>query len=197
MEWPQGYQSSGQDKYLLSNLRWGMDYLVKAHPAAGNPCDGTGGPHEGPLVWASAEVQTYARQTYTMKSGSCWGADLADSTAATFAAASMAFRRAIRRTPRPCSVTPSSCTRRPSRPRSPSTTPAPRYRPGLLPVLERVLRRAGVGLAVAVRATGDSSYLTKAKGYYGQMPKSGQSPSDPIKYSWTYDWDDKTAPRSS
>jgi hypothetical protein len=33
IDYPQGYTSSGQSSFLLSNLRWGMDYLIKAHPA--------------------------------------------------------------------------------------------------------------------------------------------------------------------
>src|SRR5574342_761967 len=91
LEAPQGYTNSGQSSYLLSNLRWGMDYLIRAHPAANRLVTEVADPNLDHKLWAAAEVQNYPRQTYTMGT-SCWGADLGDSAAAAFAAASMVFR---------------------------------------------------------------------------------------------------------
>lgn len=193
VEWPEGYTASGQGKYLMSNLRWGMDYLIRAHPAAGTLVTEVADPTKDHLLWAAAEVQTYQRDTYLMKAGSCWGADLADSAAATFAAASLAFK----------SSDPSyaatllthakqlySTTEATTKQKYDTCTPVVQ---GFYQSWSGYNGELVWGSLWLYRATGDSSYLTKAKGYYGQMPKSGQSPTDPIKYTWTYDWDDKTA----
>lgn len=193
VEWPKGYETSGQDKYLLDNLRWGMDYLIKAHPAAGTLVTELADPTKDHQVWASAEVQTYPRETYLMKSGSCWGADLADSTAATFAAAAMAFKSTdstyaatlLSHAKQLYATTESS-----TKAMYHSCTPVVQ---GFYQSWSGYWDEMVWGSLWLYRATGDSSYLTKAKSYYGQMPKSGQSPTDPIKFTWTYDWDDKTA----
>lgn len=193
VEWPDGYKNSGQDTYLLSNLRWGMDYLIKAHPAAGTLVTEVADPNKDHQVWASMEVQTYKRETYLMKAGTCWGADLADSTAATFAAASLAFKASdssyaatlLSHAKQLYSTTESNA-------KSTYHTCTPIVQ-GFYQSWSGYYDELVWGSLWLYRATGEGSYLDKAKSYYGQMPKSGQSPTDPIKYTWTYDWDDKTA----
>src|SRR5262249_13967342 len=73
------------------NLRWGMDYLIKAHPSANRLVAEIGDPNADHQIWAAAEVQTYTRKTYFIDS-SCGGSEVAASTAAASAASSMAFR---------------------------------------------------------------------------------------------------------
>jgi endoglucanase len=192
VEYPQGYSSSGQTPYLLSNLRWGMDYLIRAHPTANQLVTEVGDPNKDHQLWASAEVQTYQRQTYLMNS-SCWGADLADSAAAAFAAASMAFR----------SSDPTYAATLLTHARqlwsTTETLPKAKY-DDCTPIVKGFYNSwSGFGDELVwgslwlYRATGEQSYLDRARAYYPGLPRQGQGDTSPIKYSWTLDWDDKTA----
>jgi endoglucanase len=192
IESPQGYSASGQSTYLLSNLRWGMDYLIKAHPAANRLVTEVADPNKDHQLWAAAEVQTYQRDTYVMGAG-CWGADLADSAAAAFASASLVFRT---------SDPAYSATLLTHARQLWSTTeslPKSKY-DDCTPIVKGFYNSwSGFGDELVwgslwlYRATGEQSYLDRAKAYYPGLPHQGQDASTPVKYSWTLDWDDKTA----
>jgi endoglucanase len=191
---PQGYTGTGQDKALLSNLRWGMDYLLRANPAANKLVTEVGDPGKDHQLWAAAEVQSYARDTYTMTAPGCWGADLADSAAANFAAAAMVFK---------ASDPTYAATLLTHAKQLYATTEAntkSKY-DDCTPIIKGYYNSwSGYGDELVwgsiwlYQATGDTSYLDKARAYYSGMPKmTSQDANSPIKYSWTYDWDDKTA----
>lgn len=193
VEWPEGYSTSGQTTYALDNLRWGMDYLIQANPSATQLVTEVGDPGKDHQVWASAEVQTYTRETYLMNASTCWGADLADSTAATFAAASMVFEEtdaAYAATLLTHAKQLYATTESTTKSNYDTCTPIVQ---GYYNSWSGYADELVWGSLWLYRATGDSAYLAKAQAYYSGMPKNGQSSSDPIKYSWTYDWDDKTA----
>jgi endoglucanase len=193
IEYPAGYSAGGQDAYLLSNLRWGMDYLLNANPSAGTLVTEVGDPNKDHQLWAAAEVQTYTRETYVMRSGTCWGADLADSTAATFAAASMVFQGSdptYAATLLSHAKSLYATTESAAKQKYDTCTPIVQ---GFYNSWSGYNDELVWGSLWLYRATGDSSYLDRAKAYYAGLPKNGQSSTDPVKYSWTYDWDDKTA----
>lgn len=191
LEAPEGY-GGGQRQYLLSNLRWGMDYLIRANPAADRLVTEVGDPNKDHSLWAAAEVQTYPRETYLMGTG-CWGADLADSTAAAFAAAAMVFQAS--------DPTYAATLLSHARGLYATTESLPKAKyDDCTPIVKGFYNSwSGFndelvwGSIWLYRATGEQSYLDKAEAYYAGLPRQGQDPTTPVKYSWTYDWDDKTA----
>jgi endoglucanase len=193
IENPQGYTTTGQDRYLLSNLRWGMDYLLKANPSATRMVTEVADPNKDHQVWAAAEVQTYVRDTYIMTAPGCWGADLADSAAATFAAASMVFKTS--------DPTYAANLLTHARQLWATTESAPKAKYDDCTSIVKGFYNSWSGFNDELvwgslwlyRATGEQSYLDRAKAYYPNLPKTGQSTTDPINYKWTYDWDDKTS----
>ena len=193
VESPQGYTTSGQSAYLLSNLRWGMDYLIAANPSPTKLVTEVGDPNTDHQLWAAAEVQTYARQTWLMDSATCWGADLGDSAAASFAAASMVFKAG--------DPAYAATLLTHARQLWATTESAPKNTyDTCTPVVKGFYNSwSGYGDELVwgslwlYRATGEQSYLDRALAYYPGLPKQGQGTSSPTKYSWTLDWDDKTA----
>ncbi|MBM9510189.1 glycoside hydrolase family 9 protein [Streptomyces sp. KK5PA1] len=183
-----GYTKSGQNTYLLRNLRWGDDWLLKAHPSPnvlyGQVGDG-GSDHS---FWGPAEVNPSPRPSYRIDA-SCPGSDLAGEAAAALASSSMVFKGSD-----------------------------PTYAATLLTNAKQLYTFADTyrgtydkcitaaqgyynswsgywdelvwGAIWLYRATGDSSYLTKAETYYAQLPKMNQTTTP--EYNWTLAWDDKS-----
>ncbi|HLL69330.1 MAG TPA: glycoside hydrolase family 9 protein [Micromonosporaceae bacterium] len=193
LESRQGYTATGQERYLLSNLRWGMDYLVRANPAPNRLVTEVGDPGRDHQLWAAAEVQTYPRTTYLMTAPGCWGADLADSTAATFAAASLVFRaddpayaaKLLTHAKQLYATTEAN-----TKSKYDDCTPIMK---GFYNSWSGYGDELVWGSLWLYKATGDTAYLERARAYYPGMGRMTQDPTSPIKYNWTYDWDDKTA----
>src|SRR5262252_317575 len=96
IEYRDAYVQSGQLTHLLNNLRWGNDYLIKAHTAPNELVGqiGTGGNDHS--WWGPAEVleavPRITRPVFKI-TASCPGTDLAGETAAAMAASSIVFRQ--------------------------------------------------------------------------------------------------------
>jgi endoglucanase len=183
-----GYTKSGQNTYLLRNLRWGDDWLLKAHPSAnvlyGQVGDG-GSDHS---FWGPPEVNPSPRPSFKINA-SCPGSDLAGESAAALASSSMVFKSSD-----------------------------PTYAATLLTNAKQLYTFADTyrgtydkcitaaqgyynswsgywdelvwGALWLYRATGDSTYLAKAETYYAQLPKMNQTTTP--EYNWTLAWDDKS-----
>ncbi|CAG6394355.1 glycoside hydrolase family 9 protein [Streptomyces cocklensis] len=183
-----GYTKSGQNTYLLRNLRWGDDWLLKAHPSAnvlyGQVGDG-GSDHS---FWGPPEVNPSPRPSFKIDA-SCPGSDLAGESAAALASSSMVFKAGD-----------------------------PAYAATLLTNAKQLYTFADTyrgtydkcitaaqgyynswsgywdelvwGALWLYRATGDSTYLAKAETYYAQLPKMNQTTTP--EYNWTLAWDDKS-----
>lgn len=187
---PQGYTTAGQSANLLSNLRWGMDYLIRAHPAANRLVAEIGDPNEDHKIWAAAELQTYSRKTYFIDS-TCGGSEVAASTAAAFASSSMAFRSS--------DATYAATLLTHARQLYTFADTVRRNYIDCVPIMSGFYNNwSGYfdelvwGALWLYQATGETAYLDKARSLYSSLPKSGQNATDPTKYAWTYDWDDKT-----
>jgi endoglucanase len=185
---PEGYTASGQTSFALSNLRWGMDYLIKAHPSANRLVAEVADPNLDHQVWAAAEVQNYTRTTYFVDS-TCGGSDVAASSAAAFAASYLVFR----------SSDPTYAATLLTHAQQLYTfadTVRKKYS-DCVPIIHDFYNSwSGYydeltwGALWLYRATGTASYLDKAKAAYELMNRSGQGSTIP-EYAWTYDWDDK------
>jgi chitodextrinase len=186
---PEGYTGSGQGQFLLSNLRWGTDYLIKAHPSANKLVAEVGDPNLDHQLWAAAEVQSYPRQTYFVDS-SCGGSDVAASTAAAFASAAMVFRAS--------DPTYANTLITHARQLYTFADTVRRKYSDCVPIIQSFYNSwSGYqdelvwGALWLYRATGEQAFLDKAKLEYPNLNKQGQGGTVPA-YQWTYDWDDKT-----
>ncbi|WP_218108369.1 glycoside hydrolase family 9 protein, partial [Actinacidiphila rubida] len=183
-----GYAAAGQKSFLQRNLRWGDDWLLKAHPSPNVLYGQVGDGSSDHAFWGPAEVNPEPRPAYKIDA-SCPGSDLAGEAAAALASSSMVF-----------------------------SSDDPSYAAELLTNAEQLYTFADTyrgtydkcitgaqgyynswsgywdelvwGALWLYRATDDSSYLSKAETYYAQLPKAQQTTTP--EYNWTLAWDDKT-----
>lgn len=182
------YQNSGQLNALLANLRWGTDYLIKAHPSANVLYGqvGTGGTDHG--WWGPAEVNPTNRPAFKIDS-SCGGSDLAGESAAAMAAASIAFRSSDAAyadtliTHAKQLYTFADTVRRKY---SDCITDAAGFYNSFSGFNDELVW----GAIWLYRATNDASYLTKAQTYYANLNTEQQTTTH--SYKWTIAWDDKS-----
>jgi endoglucanase len=85
-----GYERSGQTRYLKDNLRWVNDYFIRAHPEPDVLYAQVGDGDADHKWWGPAEVMPMERPAYRVHPG-CPGSDVAAETAAAMAASSMLF----------------------------------------------------------------------------------------------------------
>jgi len=91
IEYSEGYTASGQRRYLLDTIRWGMDWVMKAHAA---PFEFYGQVGNGRLdhsYWGPAETMAMPRPAYKITANQA-GSEIAAEAAASLAAASILFR---------------------------------------------------------------------------------------------------------
>lgn len=182
------YVGSGQLNHLMANLRWGTDWIIKAHPSPNVVYGQIGAGDPDHAWWGSAEVMAMARPSYKVDP-SCPGSDLAGEYAAATASASIVFKE---------------------------TDPA--YAATLITHAKQLYAFADTyrgkysdcitdagkfynswsgyqdelvwGAIWLYRATGDAAYLTKAKAEYQKLSTEPQS--SERSYRWTIAWDDKS-----
>lgn len=182
---PTAYTQSGQMTYLLNNLKWANDYFIKAHPSANVLYGQVGDPSTDHAFWGPPEVMQMARPSYKIDA-SCPGSDLAGETAAAMAASSLVFQA--------------------SNPSYASTllthakqlySFADAYRgkySDCITSAQGYYTSGGYndelvwGAIWLYKATGDTSYLTKAENYYANLNYQNQTSYH--SYAWTINWDD-------
>jgi endoglucanase len=200
VEYRDAYQSSGQLQFLLNNLRFVDDYLIKAHTASNELVGqvGTGGTDHA--FWGPPEVlnaKGLSRPTFKITL-SCPGPDLAGETAAAMAASSMVFRatdaayadtlltharQLFAFTEATVDFNDASGKQRAY---SNCITDAAGFYNSTSGSYWDEVAWAAVWL---FRATNDATFLTKARQYYALMGKENQS-STPV-FTWTQGWNDK------
>lgn len=84
--------SSGELGHSMEAIRWGTDYLLKAHTEADVLYGEVGDGNSDHKCWQRPEDMTTPRQAYRIDANNP-GSDLAGETAAAMAAASIVFRR--------------------------------------------------------------------------------------------------------
>lgn len=183
---PDGYADSGQTRYLLRNLKWGDDYIIKAHPSPhvfyGQVGDG-GSDH---AFWGPPEVNPSPRPSYAVTE-SCPGSDLTGQSAAALAASYLLFKDSD----------PSYAATLLTHAKSlyefaddyrgkydQCITAAQGYYNSWSGYWDELVW----GAIWLYKATGDQTYLDKAEQYYGNMNKMNQT--DTPEYNWTINWDD-------
>lgn len=182
------YTSSGQLPHLLANLRHGTDWIIKAHPSPNVVYGQVGAGNPDHAWWGSAEVMPMARPSYKVDS-SCPGSDLAGEYAAAMASASMVFQ----------STDPAYSATLLTHARQLYTfadTYRGKYSSCITDAASFYNSWSGYqdelvwGAIWLHRATGDASYLAKAKAEYQKLGTEPQS--SERSYRWTIAWDDKS-----
>lgn len=183
IEYPAGYSASGQTKYLLDNIRWGMDWVMKAHPSPNvfYAQVGEGGPDHS--YWGPPETMTTPRRSFAVTAAKP-GSEVAAEAAAALSAASVLFR----------STDPAYADRLLVHARqlftfadtyqgsySNSVPDASQYYRSYSGFTDELLWAA----AWLYRATNEGTYLQKAESIYNQSFASD-------RVRWTHDWDNKS-----
>lgn len=187
LEEPDAYRRSSQLAPLKANLRWGMDWLVRAHPQPQVLYGQVGNGNADHQWWGPAEVMPMARPSYKIDA-SCPGSDLAGESAAAMAAASMVFSDDA--TYRNLLLTHAKqlytfADQRRGKYSDCITDAANFYRSWSGYADELVW-----GAIWLYRATGDASYLAKAEAEYDNLATEQQTSDH--SYRWTIAWDDKS-----
>ncbi|GGN07521.1 endoglucanase [Lentzea pudingi] len=182
------YTSSGQLPHLLANLRHGTDWIIKAHPSPNVVYGQVGAGNPDHAWWGSAEVMPMARPSYKVDS-SCPGSDLAGEYAAAMASASMVFKDTD-------PAYAATLVTHAKQLYSFADTYRGKYSSCITDAASFYNSWSGYqdelvwGAIWLHRATGDASYLTKAKSEYLKLGTEQQS--SERSYKWTIAWDDKS-----
>lgn len=178
------YKKTGQDTYLLDNIRWINDYLIKCHPTEDVYYCQVGDGGLDHASWTAAEVMQMKRPSYKVDLSQPGSAVCAEA-AASLAACSIIYK----------DVDPeyaATCLK---------------HAKELYSLAERMKGDSGYNTFAGAyyrsshyydelswasmwiyRATSESTYLTKAKDYSKNWDKEGQT--NNIAYTWAHCWDD-------
>ena len=198
VDYRSAYADSGQLPYILNNLRFVNDYFIKAHSAPNELYGQVGVGSLDHTFWGPAEVLHYkipASRVSMKISLACPGVDLAAETAAAMASSSIVFK--------PTDATYATTllthakqlyafaeatkgTNGSENSYSNCITDSQAFYNSNYGVYWDELAWGAIWLW---RATGDDTYLAKAKTYYDKMGTESQS-TTPV-YKWAQSWNDK------
>lgn len=178
------YQQSGQLSFALDAIKWGTDYILKAHTAPNEFWGQVGLGDADHAYWGPAETMTMARPAFKIDAQHP-GSDLAGEAAAALASASIAFRStdaaySDRLLQNAIELYNFADTYRGKY--SDSIPDAAKFYNSYSGYNDELVWGAA-WLHKAITATGrtDTTYLNKAETYYQGLNKS-----------WTQSWDDKS-----
>ena len=183
IEYGAAYDKTAQKQALLEAVRWGTDFIIKAHPSANVLYGQVGNGSLDHSYWGPSETMNMARPSYAITAAKP-GSDLAGESAAAMAAASMLFR----------SSDPAYADTLLAHARTLFTfadTYRGKYSDSITDAASFYNSWSGYydelawGAAWLYRATGETAYLTKAESIYSQNISG-------LPLKWTHNWDDKT-----
>ncbi len=183
IEYGAGYDASGQKQALLDAIKWGTDWLIKAHPSANVLYGQVGKGSTDHSYWGPPETMTMARPSYAVTTAKP-GSEIAAESAAAMAAAAILFQ------PEDPGYAATLLTHarqlydfadRYRGKYSDSIPDAASFYNSYSGYFDELVWAA----AWLYRATGEASYLNKAESLYAQN-LAGAS------LRWTHAWDDKT-----
>ncbi len=183
-----GYLASGQWPFLERNLRWGDDYIIKAHPSPHVFYGQVGDASSDHSFWGPAEVNPSPRPSFAVTE-SCPGSDLTGEAAAALAASSIVFQaddptysatllsqaKSLYEFADDFRGTYDAC-----------ITAASGFYHSFSGYWDELVW----GAIWLYKATGDTTYLTKAVNDYPHLPFAQQTTNH--EFAWTINWDDKS-----
>jgi GH18 family chitinase len=183
IEYGSAYDKTGQKAALLDVVRWGTDWLMKAHPSDNVLYGQVGNGSLDHSYWGPSETMTMARPAYAITAAKP-GSDLAGEAAAAMASASMLFRSTDPVYADKCLAHARTLFKFADQYRgkySDSITDAATYYNSWSGYYDELAWAA----AWMYRATGEAAYLTKAETIYSQNIAG-------LPLKWTHNWDDKS-----
>lgn len=175
---------SGQLQYLLDEIKWTTDYLIKCHPSANVFYYQVGDGNADHAWWGPAEVMQMKRPAYKVDLSSPGSAVSAEAAAA-LAAAGLIFEDIDPTYAATCIRHAKELFAFADTTKSDSGYTAADGFYNSWSGFYDELSWAGAWLYLA---TGESTYLDKAETYVNSWNKEGQS--DTIAYTWAHNWDD-------
>jgi hypothetical protein len=182
IEYPAAYQGAGQKSALLNAVRWGTDWIIKAHPSANVLYGQVGRGDLDHSYWGPPETMTMARPAFRLDTSKP-GSEVAGESAAAMAAAHLLFKSedpAYAATLLQHARTLFAFADQYRGTYTDAIPDARNYYNSYSGYLDELLWSA----AWLYRATGESQYLTKAESIYNQSFAS-----DSLR--WTHSWDGK------
>ncbi|HEX2953012.1 MAG TPA: glycoside hydrolase family 9 protein [Bacillota bacterium] len=186
-EYRDAYVASGQLNYILDNIKWATDYLIKCHTAANEFYGQVGNGGTDHAWWGPCEVMQMARPSYKIDAAHP-GSDLAGEAAAALASASIIFKETNPTYAATCLTHAKQLYTFADMYRgkySDAITDANGYYRSTSGYNDELVW----GAVWLYMATNDDAYLQKAETYYDNLNTESQST---IKsYHWSIAWDDK------
>lgn len=179
------YSKTGQDKYILDEIKWANDYLIKCHPTAKEYYFQVGDGRLDHNFWGAAEIMPMARPAYKVdvKNG---GSAVCAEAAASLASAAIVFKESDPAYAATCIKHAKELYALAEEMKSDEyyNSIAGEYYKSWSGYFDE-LSWAGAWL---YKATADKTYLSKAETYAQQFPTEGQSTD--VGYKWAHSWDD-------
>lgn len=177
-------KSSGQLDYLLADIKWVTDYLIKCHPSANEFYYQVGDGGADHAWWGPAEVMQMSRPSYKLdltKPGSA----VSGEAAAALAAAALVFSTTDPQYAATCLTHAKQLYNFAETTKSDSGYTAANGYYNSWSGFYDELSWAAVWIYLA---SNDASYLTKAEDYVANWGTEPQSTT--ISYKWVHNWDD-------
>lgn len=176
--------ASGQLDYLLKEIKWATDYLIKCHPSANVFYYQVGNGNTDHSWWGPAEVMQMARPSYKVDLASP-GSTVSAEAAAALAAAGVVFAKSNPTYAATCIKHAKELFAFADTTKSDSGYTAASGFYNSFSGFYDELSWAGVWLYLA---TNDNTYLNKAESYVANWGTEPQSTT--IAYKWAQNWDD-------
>lgn len=177
-------KASGQLDYLLKEIKWATDYLIKCHPSANVFYYQVGNGNTDHSWWGPAEVMQMERPSYKVDSANP-GSTVSAEAAAALAAAAAVFAKSNPTYSAECLKHAKELFTFADTTKSDSGYTAANSFYTSYSGFYDELSWAGVWLYLA---SGDNAYLNKAESYVGNWGTEPQSST--IAYKWAQNWDD-------
>jgi|GEM_PF-356616 len=183
VQYRDAYAASGLLPQMLESLKWGTDWIIKAHPSANVFYAQVGNGSADHAFWGAPEAMTMARPSYRIDAQHP-GSDVAGEAAAALAAASIVFRPTD-------SVYADLLLKHARELYTFADTYRGKYSDSIPDAASFYNSFSGVSDELAWgaiwlhKATGEQAYLTKAQAIYDTSLSGKQ-------LQWTQSWDDKT-----
>ena len=188
LEYGAAYRKCGQWGWLLANIKWVTDYLIKCHTAPDEFYGQIGIGMTDHKWWGAPEVISSARPSFKIDAAHP-GSELAAEAAAALASSSLLFRATD-------AAYAGLCLKHARELFTFADSHRGLYHEAITDVTDFYKSWSGfqdelVWAALWLYiATEEPAYLEKAEGWYGSLPKELQS--DTPKYREALSWDDKT-----
>jgi len=183
-EYEEAFEETGQLNFLLDEIKWATDYLIKCHPSPNEFYYQVGNGHADHAWWGPAEVLAMERPAYKVDKNNP-GSTVTGQTAASLAISSIIFKDVDPDYSKLCLKHAKELFEFADSTKSDAGYIAAN---GFYDSWSGFYDELAWAACWLYLATGDTAYLNKAESYVDYWEREGQS--DKIAYKWAHCWDD-------